>query len=313
MTRFVRSAVIYGIGVLKGPMHRKVKARTWQRSEYTGRYEAVEIDAYKPLFDFLPVWSYYPDLTATSLKHQDGVFERHIMTRAQVQELAERPDFLEDRIGEYLKKNPDGNYKEQWWESSIKSEPKSAQASVSGKAVRKYEVLSFWGSATGEEIASAGNAVREADRGKVFHANIWMIDDVVIKAKLAPLGDAIRHHHEFVFEEDDLSIVGSGLPETLRDSQMSLAEAVRAALDDSSVTGPMAGIDSEYLTPGQNTGISKHKTWLFENLPTGKTIQSVFAGLNVDSHLAESLQLIQLFLSLGEKESGLPPSASSIS
>lgn len=307
--KVVRSATIYNIGILEGPLHMLGKARTWQRDVNTGAYKAIEVDKYKPLFEFLPVWNYYPDLTATDIMKQDGAFTRLIMTRQEVEALGDRPDFLSDRINNYLKTNTSGNYKAQWWETLMKSEPKSAQASIQRKESRKYEVLSYWGGATGLEIRSAGVTVKDSDLTKMFHANIWMIDNVVIKAKLAPLGEQIRHHHIFVFEDDDLSILGNGLCDTLRDTQLSLCETVRAVLDNASVIGPMAEINEDMLTPGQSRAISKHKTWLRESNGGQSDAIPAVRNINVDSHIGELLPLIQLFLGFGDKESGLPPAS----
>ncbi len=307
--KVVRSATIYNIGVLTGPFHTKTKARTWQRDINTGKYTAIEVDKFKPLFEFLPVWNYYPDLTATDLSKQDGEFERHIMTRVEVEELAQRPDFLAERITKYLERNADGNYQAQWWESVMKGEPKSAQSTVAAKTSRKYEVLSYWGHVTGRELRSAGVSIDDSKLGSSFHSNVWMIDNVVIKAKLAPLGQTIRHHHVFVFEDDDLSILGNGLCDTLRDSQMGLNETVRAALDNASVIGPMAEINTDMLTPGQSHAISKHKSWLRESNGGQSDAIPAVRNVNIDSHLNDLLPLIQLFLSFGDKESGLPPAS----
>lgn len=147
--KVVRSATIYNVGILTGPFHEKVKARTWQRDVNTGAYKAVEVDKYKPLFEFEPVWNHYPDMTATDLSKQDGKFDRHIMTRVEVEGLAQRSDFLAPRITKYLERHAAGNYQAQWWESVMKDEPKSAQAAVQGKESRKYEVLSYWGARHG--------------------------------------------------------------------------------------------------------------------------------------------------------------------
>jgi hypothetical protein len=307
--KVVRSAAIYNIGILTGPFHTKIKARTWEKDVSTGVYRAIEIDKYKPLFEFLPVWSYYPDLTATELSKQDGEFERHIMTRVEIEELAQRPDFLKDRITDYLTRNTSGNYRERWFESLMKSEPKSAQAAVQGRQSRKYEVISYWGHVTGRELRSAGVDIPDAQLGNSFHSNVWMIDSTVIKAKLAPLGETIRHHHIFVFEDDDLSILGNGLCDTLRDSQMGLNETVRAALDNASVIGPMAEVNTDMLAPGQNHSISKHKTWLRESNGGQSDAIPAVRNISIDSHLHELLPLVQLFLSFGDKESGLPPAS----
>lgn len=307
--KVVRSAAIYNIGILTGPFHTKAKARTWERDVNTGVYRAIEVDKYKPLFEFLPVWNYYPDLTATELGKQDGEFERHIMTRVEVEELAQRPDFLKDRITDYLTRNTSGNYRERWFESAMKGEPKSAQAAVQGRTSRKYETLSYWGHVTGRELRSAGIDIPDSQVGNSFHSNVWMIDSTVIKAKLAPLGETIRHHHIFVFEDDDLSILGNGLCDTLRDSQMGLNETVRAALDNASVIGPMAELNTDMLAPGQNHAISKHKTWLRESNGGQSDAIPAVRNISIDSHLHELLPLVQLFLSFGDKESGLPPAS----
>jgi hypothetical protein len=138
---------------------------------------------------------------------------------------------------------------------------------------------------------------------------VWTIDNVVIKAKLAPLGEAVAHHHYFVFEDDDLSILGNGLCDTLRDSQMSLNETVRAALDNASVIGPMVEINTDMLTPGQNHSIGKHKSWMRESNGGQSDAIPAVRNISIDSHLNELLPLVQLFLSFGDKESGLPPAS----
>lgn len=307
--KVVRSAVIYNVGILEGPLHREVKARTWRRDVNTGKYTAIEETKYKPLFEFLPVWSYFPDMTAMGLDKQDGKFIRRIMTRAEVEALAQRPDFLGARVADYLAKNEYGNYQAQWWESQIKGEAKSAQASVQGKESRKFEVLAYYGGVTGWELRGAGLTVADVDVGRTFNGNVWMIGDVVIKAKLAPLGQDVRMHHEFVFEDDDLSILGNGQCDVLRDTQLSLCEVVRAMLDNASVIGPMCEINTEMLTPGQDLVITKNKAWLRESMGGQSDAIPAVRNVSIESHLPDLLQLANLFLGFGDKESGLPPAS----
>jgi len=302
----VRSAVIYNIGILKGPLHRTVKKRSWQQNVNTGKWEAKEVDGYEPLFEFLPVWNWYPDLTAVSLDKQDGSFERHIMTRAQIEELADRPDFLKDRILKYLGEHTGGNWRSRWFESVIKGEPKSAQASISGKESRKFEVLSYWGGVTGKDLAAAGLTVADESLGRTFQANAWQVDSVIIKCRLAPLGDSIKHHHVFVFEDDDLSILGAGQCDVLRDSQISICETARAALDNMSVIGPMVEINDDLVTPGQNLAIRKHMTIHREGEGQSAALPAV-RNINIESHLTELTALLGMFMGFAEKESGLPP------
>jgi len=138
---------------------------------------------------------------------------------------------------------------------------------------------------------------------------VWMIDDIVIKAKLAPLGQNINSHHVFVFEDDDLSICGNGQCDVLRDTQLSLCETVRAALDNASVIGPMAEVNTDMLTPGQTYSLAKHKTWFRESQGGQSDAIPAVRNISIDSHLPDLLQLVQLFLGFGDKESGLPPAS----
>jgi hypothetical protein len=304
--RVVKSAVTYSLGILRGPLHEKVPARTWQQNPNTGKWEATEKVKYKPLFEHMTVWDHYMDMTAVSLDKQDGTFDRHIMTRAEVEALADRPDFIKARVLKYLADHLTGNYKAQWWESAIKGEPKSGLASTAAKETRKFEALSYWGGVSGHDLAAAGVDVKAEDLGKTFHANVWMIDNVVIKAKLAPFGTAARMHHYFIFEEDDLSIVGNGQPDVLRDSQMAVCESARAALDNMSVIGPAMEMDNDRLVPGQNTTIRKHMTLLTED-NGGRAQNPAVRAINIESHLTELIALVNLFMGFADKESGLPP------
>jgi len=307
--KLVKSAVGYNIGVLEGPLNLKRKSRIWERDQYTGRYTAVEVDKYKPLFENVPVWEYYPDLTAADIAHQDGYFRRRVMSRQEVQDLAARPDFLTDRINTYLREHQNGNYQALWWESAMKGEPKSGQASVSGKESRKFEVLFWVGGVTGRELQAAGNTVAEEDLGKMFPANVSMIDSLVIKCKVAPLGGEVNQHHVFIFEDDDLSILGNGQCDVVRDSQLSGGECVRAALDNMAVIGPMAEVNKDMLEPGTDIAIRKHKTWPRESQGGQSDAIPAVRSITVDSHLSELKVLIDFFISLAEKEGGLPPAS----
>ena len=303
--KVVFSAVLYNVGVLEGPFHKKVKARTWERDENRGGYVAKEIEKFKPMLEFLPVWNWYPDMTAKTLDKQDMEFKRHVFIRSDVEALSKRQDFLAGAIEMWLHEHRTGNYQEKYWEADIRSEPKSDRANVSDHSGRKYEVISGRGEISGHELRAAGVSVSEAELGRTFQADVWLIDNVVIKARLAPLDDA-RHFHVFVFEDDDLSLLGNGQCDTLRDSQLSICEATRAVLDNAGVVGPSVEVNTELLTPGQNTDIRKHKTWFREGTGNEAGVPAV-RNLTIESHITELIALIKLFTEFSDKESGLPP------
>ena len=73
--KVVFSGVLYGPGVIKGPM--TITERT---SRYVldaqGVPQLVEADTYRPYFDFVSAWNYYPDMSAANFEGMDGEFER---------------------------------------------------------------------------------------------------------------------------------------------------------------------------------------------------------------------------------------------
>lgn len=305
--RVVFSAVLYNMGLLVGPYNKTVKARTWKKNPFKGTYEAQEVTRYKPIYEFRSVWDHYPDMTAKTLDQQDGAFDRHIMTRAQVEALVKRPDFMSGRINEWLNKNATGNYKPEWWETILQTEPKSDKKFVPQPTDRKYELASYWGGVTGHELRAAGVTIPEENIGKTFQANVWTIENKVIKSVLSPYDDSVRHHHYFIFEEDDLSLLGNGQADTMRDSQLSLCETTRAALDNSSVVGPNIVVNEDRLVAGQDLTVRKHKTWRIEDMPAGATIDGAVKNLTIDSHIGELLALRKAILDFSSDESGLPP------
>lgn len=303
--RVVFSAALYNVGVLKGPTHKRVKARTWTK-DVTGRYVAQEVDKLKPVMEFLPVWQWYPDMSALTLDKQDGTFERHVGLRDDLKALADQPGFMADRVNDWLEKHAVGNHSPLHWETTIRAELKGDKNTVTETETRKYEWVSYWGSVTAHELRAAGVKIKDEDLSKSFQANVWMIDKTVIKAALQPLGTDARIHHEFMFEEDELSLLGNGQCDTLRDSQISLCEVTRAALDNSSVIGTQVEVNKDLLAPGQSYALSKHKVWIREGDGAAATYPAV-RNVNIDSHLPELSNMMSIFMEFADKESGLPP------
>lgn len=304
--KVVFSAVLYNIGVLEGPFHLEYPARTWSKNQFTGKYEALDSVKLKPIFDFMPVWEWYPDMSAKRLDKQDGKFRRHVMIRRDVEALAKRKDFIAENITEWLRTHKSGNWTAEHWETQLASEKKSDQTSVNRSDGEKYVVLSYYGDITGHELAACGNNIPEADLHKTFTGNVWLLDSTVIKAKVAVIDDPSLNHHAFVFEEDDLSLLGNGQCDTLRDSQLSLSEMTRMLLDEASVGGENLLIFPEMLEPGQDHNIRSHKVWKQEG-EGQKTQNAAVRPVARQSRVADLINGVKLFLEFANNESGLPP------
>jgi len=302
------SAIIFNAGVLVGPLVRVDKTRKWRRDPSTAVYTATEVDGHKPYFENMPLWEYYPDLSAKTRDTQDGFFRRHVMNRSQVRKLADRPDYLGSEILSWLKNNPKGNFRERHWEADLRSSSKD-RANISDLSGRKYELIEWWGSVSAHDLVAAGVDVPEGKMSEEVEANVWAIDQTIIKAVLNPYDTEIRPDHVFVFEDDDSSLLGGGLPDVLRDTQLSICESSRMLLDNASVTcGPMLEVNDELLRPGQSSAVHARKIWHREGSGAEAGIPAV-RSISADAHIAELISVINLFMSFGDMESNLPPPA----
>lgn len=308
----VQSGVRYGIGVLKGPMVRTQRNVSWGVDPMTGMPAPTVRETFKPQFEFLPIWDFYPDMSAKNLSSgADGWFERLVMTRSQVRALANRSDFFGNIIKGYLSRTPTGNYVQQTFETELRTLGVSINVNMQKHDTQKYEVIVWHGPVSGQQLRDAGEDVADDKLADDVEAEIWMLGDSVIKAKMNPwraLGHDVKTAHVFIFDEDDSSPVGNGLPSVIRDSQMSVSAATRMLLDNAGVVcGPQLELNTALLRADQDLGaVYAYKSWYRDD--DGPTAQwPAVRNVQIDGHLTELLAVIKQFMDFADTESFISP------
>lgn len=309
--KVMMSGIVYGMGVLKGPLGRPDAQRRWQQGA-DGQFRAVTVQTLMPQFEFVPIWDYYPDMSAKYLHQMDGQFQRMVMSKSQVRDLANNPEFMGDEIKAYLKDNPKGNYKEKPFESELRT--MGPQTNVRQNDGRKYEVIIWDGFLSAEYLKAAGVAVPESESADSVKAIVWTIDGRVIRATMNPWSmleeeQRINTFHVFIFEEDDASLVGNGLPRVMRDSQMGLSAAVRMMLDNASITcGPMLEINRGLLAPGQDQKqVGAYEVWYRDDDSAATAAAQAVRNIPIDGHLSELMKVQELFQSFADIETFVNP------
>lgn len=309
----LKSGVMFGLGLLHGPFVRADKFTAWGLDE-GGKPTPRENTSFKPMYEFLSVWDFYPDMSAKTFAQMDGYFLRKVMSRAQLRELANRADYFGDVIKSVMTSMPTGNYKAMSYETllrnlGVRENVSEVQNADSGG---KYDVRVWHGPISGTYLAGAGISSIPADKmNDDFMAEVWLIDEFVIKCEInswRKIGIDVNMIHPFVFDEDDTSPVGNGLPNIMRDSQMSICAATRMMLDNASVIcGPNLEINTDLMRPDQDlTSIEAYKIWYREG--TGQEAQyPAVRPVAIDGHLAELLQTIELFQRFADSETFVGP------
>lgn len=313
--KVAQSGILYGLGVLRGPFARPVTTTRWQMAPdmMTGQMmpAPAQVVQYKPLFEFLPVWDFYPDMSAKTFQQMDGYFTRMVMSRSQVRALKDRPDFFGDQIDQYLRRTPVGNYKAQPFETELRAMGVKINVNEMKSETSKYEVIIWNGPVSGQYLQMAGVDVPEDRLADDIDAEIWMIDGNVIKADMNPwrkIGADVKTIHTFLFDEDDTSPVGNGLPNVMRDSQMSICAASRMLLDNASITcGPQLELNTDLLRPDQDlTALQSQKIWYREGTGADAS-QPAVRNITIDSHMEELLKTIDLFMKFADMETFVGP------
>lgn len=306
----VRSGATYGVGLMEGPFARPATITTWDMSP-DGRPVVRQQQTFKPVFEPLQVWDFYPDMTARSLTEMDGYFTRRVMSRGQVKALGDREDFLADRVKHVLRTLPEGNYRAQAYETELRDLGPAALIGPTHSGAARYEVIVWRGLISGQKLHDCGAEVAPADRAGDIDAEIWMIDDIIIKVDInawRKLGRSVRQIHAFVFSEDDSSPLGIGIPSVMRDSQLAVCAAARMALDNASVTaGPNLEVNMDLLTPTADPPtVQPYRIWYREgNDPQFPAVRVV----NMNSHLPELLQILELFMRFADAETFIGPAS----
>jgi hypothetical protein len=306
----IRSGIIYGLGIAIGPYVKETKS-IQVVIDAKGQPSLKRKTTYKPMFEFVPIWDFYPDMSAKTFDSMDGNFIRRVMSRSQVAKLRSRSDFFDDQITEYLARVPQGNYKPATHEQELRAMGVKANVNEMKTETMKYEVIIWRGAVSGEYLLMAGCEIPRDKIADDFDAEIWMIDGNVIKATLNPwreLGCDLKTTHVFLFDEDDTSLAGFGLPNAIRDSQMAVSAASRMLLDNASVIcGPQVELNMDLLVPDQDFAlIEAYKVWYRNGLDISAQSPAV-RNVEINSHIPELISIIELFTKFADAETFVGP------
>ena len=322
--KVVDSGIKYGIGVLEGPYVREIQTSGWMLkaadgvdpvtgNPVAGQFEPVNRTVYKPQYDFLPIWDFYPDMSARDLPGE-GYFVRKVLGRSRLRKLADRPDFFGPQIKHVLNQLPGGNYKARSFETELRSMGLSINAESTSAAAsmrEKYEVIIWKGPVSAATLRECGAEVPDSMRADDVEAEIWMVDNYVIKAAInawTKLGINMKQVHIFQFDEDDTSPVGQGLPAIVRDSQLSICAATRMVLDNASVVcGPNLELNTALLRADQDmTSVQPYKLWYRDDDGPSAQFPAV-RRVEIEGHLAELQSLVKMFLEFADMETFIGP------
>jgi len=179
---------------------------------------------------------------------------------------------------------------------------------------RKYELLVWDGGLSGHYLKGCGIQIPDDKLADMVSAVVWILDSTVVRATLNPWSivgedDPISSYHQFIFEEDDTSLVGNGLPFIMRDSQLGMAATARMALDNAGVVcGTNLEVNKALLDPTADVStVSAYKIWPRDDDSPATLAYPAVRTITFDSHIDELLKINNLFREFADAETFVNP------
>lgn len=302
----IQSGVQYGLGLLRGPFAVECKTVEWSMEEGQDVPMPKAKSSYKPMFEFVSVWDFYPDLTAKTFGSMDGYFLRKVLSKSGLIKLKKRLDFFPTQIDAYLDAHPTGNYKPLEYEWELRVMGVRSNVNDQKPDNQKYEVKVWVGKLDGRMLELCGCEVDDDKMNDELDAEVWFLDDFIICCKLDPwakLKVDVNMLHWFLYDKDDTSPIGFGLPNAIRDSQMMVSAATRMLLDNASVTcGPNLELNTALLRADQDlTSLRSYRMWYRDDNDVTAQWPAV-RNVQIDSHMKELTEIITLGMKFADTE-----------
>lgn len=292
----VHSGNLYGTGVLKGPLvEKKIYSRFVRERKPDGRLAWVYKTETKlvPFVENVPLWHFYPDMAATSLDMCRYVYELHLMSQADMADLAGRKSFNGALIKGYVEAHPDGQIKARYIDNEIRIS--GLRTTTQSRAGGQYEVLERWGYLTGTELCMCGIEVPAERMHEAFFSNVWLLPNgQVIKAVLQPIDGVTWPYRLYYFDRDETSIFGEGLATIMRDDQVMINAAIRMMLDNAAITaGPQLEVAVGLLSAMEQVDdITPFKIWKRNAESPG---QRAVSALELPNNVNQLSAMAQMF------------------
>ena len=290
-------AALFGTGIVKGPFNFNKTLHHWKKEEGSEERSYDPISVRVPRSEFVSIWDFYPDPTATTMEECEFVIHRHKMNKSQLRALGRMPYFSKDEIRNCLALGP--NYVESDFEFELKDDQRMSDLGNS-----KFEVLEYWGVMDAEYCREIGmDLPDDVDDLDEVQVNAWICNGLVLRAVINPFTPARIPYHAFPYEKNPYSFFGIGVAENMHDSQQIMNGHARMAIDNLALSGSLVfEVDDSMLAGGQSMEIYPGKIFRRQSGMPGQSIH----GLKFPNTSQENMMMFDKFRQLADEQTGIP-------
>lgn len=338
----VDDAAMIGTGVLKGPFPEMTKKSAVL--EGPNGIQLIIKDELAPRSRRISAWNLYPDPSCgTDIHRGKFIFEDDEINSRLLGELKADPNYIASAIDRVLEEGPkhavtgtskrNRNYQKGsnelfqiWYYHGYLSvedleacgyEFESADQEEEGVGLIGAGMSDDEGSETvtdnetaegeqdGECCATDGNPARQEH----YPCIVVMVNDTVIKATVSPFDSGRFPYNVMRWGYRDDHWAGVGVARMMRTSQDGVNAGVRMLHDNAGVSGaPILVIDRSMIIPADGVwGVGPHKIFYTADDYDGtRNIREAITWILTPSMQGEMMNIIQFWMAMAEKETGLP-------
>ena len=297
----VYDVVTFPTGFIKGPVIRKNKQLTWQEGgPCVTMKPAITFNSPSP-FDIYPL--------SDSVTLQDGLIERHRLTRSDLQALLGVPGYDTAAIIEVLNEAPGTS--NNWLlvaNDQAKESLQDRPFHTFHSDRETYDGLQYWKPVSGGLLREYGFS--QLDPLQTYSCEIWLVGRHIIKVELNgdPLGRV--PYYGVSYRRKKGSIWGSGVPDLISDTQEAANNTGRNILNNVAASaGPQSAVDINSVESGETIeGFRPFKVWLFNSAKlAGQSSGRKPVEFFVPPSVAEQLiKVYQFFSQEADNRTGVP-------
>lgn len=238
-----------------------------------------------------------------------NVVERSRLTRAEINDMLDLPGYNIGEVRAVLDEYGRGGLVDNWDQTDAERAILESRENPRFNQSGMIACLEYQGHAQGRHLLDIGmDPATITDPLRDYYINAWLIGRHIIKVQLAP--SPRKRHQYFVtsFEKVPGTPVGNGLPDLLADIQSVTNAALRALVNNLSISsGPQVTVNDDRLGDGENgEEMYPWKRWHVKSDPFGNNTEPAISFFNPASNASELLNVFQAFSQLADEISAIP-------
>ena len=313
-----------GNGVIKGPFKSNRHLRTWSKtSEQSDRWamKLTPSDERVPMFDWVDLWDFYPDMDAASMADTDFVFQLHHMSKRQLRVLGQNEYFDPEEVTFLLNQYPsfhppDGpNFTD-----NLKIVRQLENLDETSE-LNRFPVFEYHGALPYDNFNTLCRNFnmmglidafeKTGDPLKTVDGSVWFCSDRILRFDLRPVDNGTLPYSVFSMDPTENTVIGSeGIPSMVRDPQSALNAAWRMALENGGLQGVgMYLIDKLRVEPAGDPNdytIEPKKVWHVKTGLSANPAEDPIRQVSIGGNPAALLNLIEISRKHLDDESSLP-------